>query len=161
LDVTRPAAKTLADEIKQTRPFSSPAQEATIALLRTANVVRRRLSRLVEREDVTLQQYNVLRILRGAKGPLSALEIQDRLVEDAPGVSRLIDRLVFKGFVRRDRGTKDRRLLECWITGKGLEVLERLDVDVDRLDVSVLDGLTARDINELTNLLAKVRAANE
>jgi hypothetical protein len=105
---------TLAAEIKQTRPFASPAQEATIALLRTTNVVRTRIARLVAREDVTLQQYNVLRILRGADGPLSALEIQDRLVEDAPGVSRLIDRLVAKSLVRRDRGTADRRLLECW-----------------------------------------------
>ena len=157
--VVRNAAKSLADEIKQTRPFSSLAQEATIALLRTSNVVRRRLTLLVEREDVTLQQYNVLRILRGANGPLSALEIQDRLIEDAPGVSRLIDRLVAKQLVKRDRGTKDRRTIECWITRRGLGVLERLDAEVDRLDVEVLRGLTTGELETLTDLLAKIRAA--
>jgi DNA-binding MarR family transcriptional regulator len=151
---------TLAAEIKQTRPFASPAQEATIALLRTTNVVRTRIARLVAREDVTLQQYNVLRILRGADGPLSALEIQDRLVEDAPGVSRLIDRLVAKSLVRRDRGTADRRLLECWITGKGLEVLARLDADVNRLDAEVLQALTPIELKRFMELLAKIRAAN-
>jgi DNA-binding MarR family transcriptional regulator len=151
---------TLAAEIKQTRPFASPAQEATIALLRTTNVVRTRIARLVARGEVTLQQYNVLRILRGADGPLSALAIQERLVEEAPGVSRLIDRLVAKGLVRRDRGTTDRRLLECWITGKGLEVLARLDADVNRLDAEVLEALAPAEIKRLTELLAKIRAAN-
>ena len=156
----RTASESLANEIKQTRPFTSLAQEATIALLRTSNVVRRRLSVLIEREDVTLQQYNVLRILRGANGPLSALEIQERLIEDAPGVSRLIDRLVAKQLVRRDRGTRDRRTIECWITRRGLDVLERLDGDVDRLDVEVLHGLSSDELETLTDLLAKIRAAN-
>lgn len=158
--MVRQSRGTLAAEIKQTRPFASPAQEATIALLRTTNVVRTRIARLVARAEVTLQQYNVLRILRGADGPLSALEIQERLVEEAPGVSRLIDRLVAKGLVRRDRGTTDRRLLECWITGKGLEVLARLDADVNRLDAEVLEALTPAEIRRLTELLAKIRAAN-
>ena len=85
--------RTVAEDIKQTRPFASSGQEATIALLRTADVVRRRVSRVVEREGATLQQYNVLRILRGAPAPLSALEIAERLIEETPGVSRLIDRL--------------------------------------------------------------------
>jgi DNA-binding MarR family transcriptional regulator len=72
--------------------------------------VRRHLGRVVGREGLTHQQYNVLRILRGAGGtPLSALEIGERLIEETPGVSRLIERLVAKGLVRRDRGRSARR----------------------------------------------------
>src|SRR5580765_1426361 len=111
--VRRP--RRLVDEIPQTRPFASRAQEMTIALLRTADVIGRRLGQVVEPDGVTLQQYNVLRILRGARGePLSALQIAERLIEQTPGVSRLLDRLVAKHLVRRDRAVADRRMIECF-----------------------------------------------
>lgn len=148
----------LADEIKQTRPFRSSTEEATIALLRSADIVRRHLAGVVQQEDVTLQQYNVLRILRGAQGaPLCALEIQSRLIEEAPGVSRLIDRLVAKGLVRRERATDDRRLLECYITEEGLAVLARLDAVMEEAEGRLLAHLSAREVTTLVDLLALVR----
>lgn len=148
----------LADEIKQTRPFRSSTEEATIALLRSADIVRRHLAGVVQQEDVTLQQYNVLRILRGAQGaPLCALEIQSRLIEEAPGVSRLIDRLVAKGLVRRERATDDRRLLECYITEEGLAVLARLDATMEAAESRLLAHLSAREVATLVDLLALVR----
>jgi len=150
--------RSIVDEIKQTRPFASKAQEATVALLRTTDLVRRRLAKVVEAEHITLQQYNVLRILRGARGtPLSALEISERLIEEAPGVSRLLDRLVAKNLVRRDRSAQDRRLLECSITPEGLAVLERLDDPVNRADIEVLAGLSAKEIATLNDLLSRIR----
>ena len=150
---------TIQEEIKQTRPFASKGQEATIALLRTADVVRRRLARVVEREGTTLQQYNVLRILRGAAGPLSALDISERLIEETPGVSRLIDRLVAKKLVRRTRSAQDRRMLECSITPVGLELLKRLDADVNRADAAAMDVLSADELVRLTGLLDRIRSA--
>ena len=151
----------LLEELKQTRPFTSKAQEATVALLRTTDLVKRRLAAVVGQQDITLQQYNVLRILRGAQGePLSALEIGDRLIEETPGVSRLLDRLVAKGLVRRDRSSTDRRRLECFITGRGLDVLAQLDDEVSRADAAALDGLTAREVATLNELLARVRATH-
>lgn len=150
---------TVGKEIKQTRPFASKGQEATIALLRTADVVRRRLSKVVEREGTTLQQYNVLRILRGATTGLSALEIGDRLIEETPGVSRLIDRLVAKKLVRRGRSADDRRRLECSITALGLELLSRLEDDVNRADAAPMDVLSRNDVRALIALLDRVRAA--
>lgn len=150
---------TIGKEIKQTRPFASKGQEATIALLRTADVVRRRLSKVVEREGTTLQQYNVLRILRGATTGLSALEIGDRLIEETPGVSRLIDRLVAKKLVRRGRSADDRRRLECSITALGLELLSRLEDDVNRADAAPMDVLSRNDVRALIALLDRVRAA--
>jgi DNA-binding MarR family transcriptional regulator len=151
----------IVEELKQTRPFASKAQAATVALLRTTDVVRRRLARVVEQEGITLQQYNVLRILRGARGtPMSALDVAERLIEEAPGVSRLLDRLVAKGLIRRDRCSQDRRRLECSITPGGLDVLARLDGPVTRADTDALHGLTAREIAALDDLLARIRQAH-
>lgn len=150
----------LREEIRQTRPFASRAQEITIALLRTADVVRRRLAQVVESERVTLQQYNVLRILRGARDqPLSALEIGDRLIEQTPGVSRLVDRLVSKKLVRRDRASTDRRMIECFVTERGLELLARLDAAVTRADEDAVAALSARELNGLGEMLSRIRAA--
>ena len=152
---------TIVEELKQTRPFASKAQEATVALLRTTDVVRRRIARVVGQEDITLQQYNVLRILRGARGaPMSALQIGERLIEETPGVSRLIDRLVAKGLVRRDRSAEDRRMLECFITPDGLALLERLDDAVNRADADALQGLSAKEIATLNELLSRIRQRN-
>jgi DNA-binding MarR family transcriptional regulator len=151
-------ARTIAEDIKQTRPFSSSGQEATIGLLRTADVIRRRLSKVVEREGTTLQQYNVLRILRGAPAPLSALEITERLIEETPGVSRLVDRLVAKKLVRRTRSAEDRRRLECSITPLGLQLLERLEDPVNRADAEAMATLRESDIRVLIGLLDRVRA---
>ena len=146
------------DELKQKRPFASKAQEVTIALLRTTDVVRRRLARVVEKESITLQQYNVLRILRGAKGqPLSALEITDRLIEETPGVSRLLDRLVAKDLIRRDRSFQDRRMLECSLTDRGVEILSRLEGPVNRADAEALRALSARELTTLDELLSRIR----
>jgi len=152
--------RSIVEEIKQTRPFGSKAQEATVALLRTTDIVRRMLSRVVEREDITLQQYNVLRILRGARGtPLCALEIGERLIEETPGVSRLIDRLVAKRLVRRDRSETDRRMLECYITPLGLQLLDKLEDDVNAADAMAIGDLSAREVTALNDLLARIRQA--
>jgi len=161
LCVARHRPPGIVEELKQTRPFASKAQETTVALLRTTDVVRRRVARVVEREGITLQQYNVLRILRGAGSePMSALDVAERLIEQTPGVSRLLDRLVDKDLIRRDRCAQDRRRLECSITPRGLELLARLDEPVTRADADALKGLTAREIATLSDLLARIRRAD-
>ena len=86
------------------RPFRTRSQEAYVALLRTAADSKRFLSHKLDAEDVTLQQYNVLRILRGAgDGGLPTLSVAERMVERTPGVTRLIDRMERKGWVTRER----------------------------------------------------------
>src|SRR3954464_4626707 len=116
------------EEIQQRRPFSSAAEEAVVALVRTADLLRRSLGKIVEPHGITLQQYNVLRILRGAgTDGLPTLEIAARMVEHAPGVTRLLDRLQGKAFVRRQRSAAARRQIRCWITPAGLELLDRLE----------------------------------
>lgn len=148
----------LQSEIGQTRPFRSGAQEAAIAILRTADVVRTRLVETVEPHGITLQQYNVLRILRGTyPEPLPTLEIGERLIERMPGITRLLDRLEEKGLVRRERCAEDRRLVHCWVTEAGLELLSDMDVEVDRADEDAVRELAPDEIKTLIELLEYVR----
>jgi len=148
-------------EIRQGKPFRSRGQEVVVALLRTADLVRRAVSQAVETHDITLQQYNVLRILRGAGDQgLPTLEIADRMIEHAPGVTRLLDRLEAKGLVRRERCRQDRRQVLCWLTPTGLELVERLDEPVDKADVDAVAQLTPEDQEKLLRLLDSVRAGH-
>ena len=112
------APSSLQTELRQTRPFASLQDEAGVGLLRTADVVRRRVAKVIEPAGITLQQYNVLRILRGA-GPegLPTLEIGARLIEQTPGSTRLVDCLERQGMVARERGVEDRRVVRCRCPG--------------------------------------------
>ena len=110
-------------------------QAAVIAVVRAADRLRRRYAALFDRYDLTLQQFNVLRILRGARpAGLPTLAIAERMIERAPGITRLIDRLVRKGLVARCPGEADRRVVVCRITPQGLQLLKRLDHPVARAD---------------------------
>jgi MarR family transcriptional regulator, organic hydroperoxide resistance regulator len=143
-------------EIKQNRPFPSRGEEAAVALLRTADLVRRTVSSLVEARGITAQQYNVLRILRGAGAAgLPTLEIAERMVEQTPGITRLMDRLEVKGLVRRQRCPEDRRQVLCHILPAGLDLLARLDEPIARQ--GALENLGETDLNALIDLLDRAR----
>jgi DNA-binding MarR family transcriptional regulator len=145
-------------EIRQTKPFQSPAHEAAVSLLRTANLLVRHYTAVVEQQGITLQQYNVLRILRGAGAAgLPTLEIGQRMVEQTPGITRLIDRLEKRGFVDRKRGEDDRRQVLCQITAAGLHVLAELDGPVGAADASGMAALDQAALAEFVRLLEEVR----
>lgn len=151
---------TIREEIKQTRPFASPADEAVVTLLGTADRTRTALARVVEQHGLTLQQYNVLRILRGA-GPegLPTLEIAARMIEHSPGITRLLDRLGARRLVRRERCPEDRRQVLCHATPEARELVSRLDGPVARVARELLHPLDAARTRELVRLLDLVRAA--
>ncbi len=131
-----------------------------MSLLRTADLVRRVVGRTLEPYDITAQQYNVLRILRGAgEQGLPTLEIADRMIEQAPGVTRLLDRLEVKGLVRRQRCAQDRRQVLCWLTPTGLELVERLDEPVDSADAEAVAMLTPEEQDRLLRMLDAIRAS--
>jgi DNA-binding MarR family transcriptional regulator len=120
-------------------------------------VFRRRAAALLEPYGVTQQQYNVLRILRGARPDgLCTLTIADRMLERTPGITRLIDRLEGKRLVVRVRSAEDRRQVWCRITPDGLRLLARLDRPVAELDRDVVAGLSRADQERLGELLAVV-----
>jgi DNA-binding MarR family transcriptional regulator len=146
------------DEIKQRVPFRSREQEALLGLLRTADLVRRRIGQVVEPAGLTPQQYNVLRILRGA-GPqgLPTLEIAERMVEHAPGITRLLERLERKGLVRRRRCPEDARRVLCFSSPAGLALLARLDPAIAAADGEPFQGFSTGETGALVDLLDRVR----
>ena len=152
----------LQQEIRQRRPFQSVAHEAVVALMRTADLVRRQMTALVEPHGITLQQYNVLRILRGAGDEgVPTLQIADRMIEQAPGVTRLLDRLEAKGLIRRQRCQKDRRQHLCWIEPAGLALLREIDTTTARAHEDSLKGLRQKDRATFVRMLDAIRAAHQ
>ena len=147
-------------ELRQTKPFPSARDEAFVAVLRTADVLRWRIAEVLEPEGITLAQFNVLRILRGAKDTgLPTLEIGTRLIEQAPGITRLIDRLEIAGLVRRERPRADRRQVLCHIEKKGLALLSRLDTTVPQASEVLFAGLGSPEIDQLITALDAIRRA--
>src|SRR6267378_3049950 len=149
----------LREEIRQNKPFESPAQEAILALSRTTDQLQRRFAQLVEPHGVSLQQYNVLRILRGAgREGTPTLEIADRMIQKTPGITRLLDKLEAKHLVRRKRCPEDRRQVLCWITEAGLRVLADLDRPMTESGARAMASLTGAEQRGLIAMLEKVRA---
>ena len=149
----------VAQEIKQQRPFRSVTQEAVLALWKTADDLHRATARILEPHELTVQQYNVLRILRGA-GPegLPTLEIAERMIEQAPGITRLIDRLEAKRLVARERCPTDRRQVTCRISAGGLKLLAGLDRTLEAAEETLLRPLPVAEQRTLVRLLDRIRA---
>jgi DNA-binding MarR family transcriptional regulator len=145
-------------ELKQNKPFPSRAQEAAVSLLRTADVLRRLIGAVVEPNGITVQQYNVLRILRGAgERGLPTLEIAERMIESTPGITRLIDRLETKKLVARERCLTDRRQVFCLITTAGLALLTTLDAPILQATNTALGILKKTELTSLIDLLDRTR----
>lgn len=154
-----PRGSRIGTEIQQGRPFPSLSAETAVALMRTTDLVKRCISRAIEPAGITLQQYNVLRILRGAGTEgLPTLEIATRMIEQAPGVTRLVDRLEVKGLVRRERRSADRRQVFCLITAAGLALLDQLEEPVRSADREALAGLEEEHMKSLLATLDRIRA---
>jgi DNA-binding MarR family transcriptional regulator len=135
----------------------SHTKAAVLGIIRAADVLRRRGAALFEPYSITLQQYNVLRILRGARPDgLCTLTIASRMIEQAPGITRLIDRLEAKQLVVRVRSSEDRRQVWCRITPAGLRLLARLDEPVAALDRQAVAALPRADQMRLAELLRAI-----
>ena len=156
-----PKASAVQQEIRQSRPFRSTAQEATIALLRTASVVGRALSRVLEPWGLSLAQYNALRIVRGAgAGGIATLAIRERMIEEGTTITRILDKLEEAGLVRRERASPDRRQVVCHATAAGKRLLDEIDPVVDAADEEAVAALDERQLARFVEMLDAVRAAN-
>jgi MarR family transcriptional regulator, organic hydroperoxide resistance regulator len=151
---------TIRDEIQQSRPFASSADEAVVTLLATADRVRTALAHVTEARGITLQQYNVLRILRGA-GPdgLPTLDIAARMIEPSPGITRLLDRLEARKLVRRVRCPEDRRQVLCHAPEAARHLLADLEAPMAEAGLRILAPLDKSRTAELVRLLDAVRAS--
>jgi DNA-binding MarR family transcriptional regulator len=150
----------LQQEIRQTRPFRSLGQEAYLNILKTADVLRRLTAAVLAPYGITQQQYNVLRILRGAGDEgMPTLDIAGRLIEEAPGITRMLDRLEARGWVRRERCASDRRQVFAYITGPGRDLLAQIDPAIDRPVTDPFAGFERQELEELIGTLESVRSA--
>jgi DNA-binding MarR family transcriptional regulator len=149
-------------EIKKRKPFESLAEEAALNLARTSDRFGICTERLFRRHGLQSgSQYNILRILRGAGGPLPVLEIASRTITAVPGITGLIDRLEKAVLVQRRRCAEDRRVVHVSITDKGLKLLAELDRPVRELNERLLGNLGVAEKKELIRLLEKARASLE
>jgi DNA-binding MarR family transcriptional regulator len=149
-------------EIKQTKPFKSLEEEASVALMRTADQLAWRGAEMFKRNGLSPTQYNALRILRGA-GPkgLACNEIGERMINRDPDITRLIDRLERRGLVARSREQKDRRVITTRITDAGLDILKKLDRPVEEFHRQLLGPMGERRLRSLLRLLETVRRRAE
>jgi DNA-binding MarR family transcriptional regulator len=153
-------AKTIDREIHQTKPFRSIQEQVVINLMRTSRVVEEDWLRYLKRtEGISLGQYNILRILRGARPKAVKIsEIAERMITRDPDVTRLVDRLIKQGLARRRRDTEDRRVVLVEITGPGLSLLSRLDGPAGESTDAAMAGLTPDQLRSLDTLLNEIRA---
>lgn len=145
------------DKDIQQAKFRNVYQKAGINLIYTLGWVKERTRSIFEAEDITSQQFNILRILRGSyPQPLSTLQIRERMLEKMSDTSRIVDRLITKGLVKKLTCKTDRRLVDVIISDKGKKLLERLDARQDEID-GVLSNLTEKEAGTLSDLLDKIR----
>ena len=142
----------------QQQKFRNEYQKAVVNLIYTSNWMREKTSGIIEAEGITPQQFNILRILRGSHPmPLSTLQIRERMLDKMSDTSRIVDRLIAKGLVKKHICKKDRRLVDVIIAEKGMKMLERLDKRQDEMD-AILGNLTEKEATSLSKLLDKIRS---
>jgi MarR family 2-MHQ and catechol resistance regulon transcriptional repressor len=144
-------------DIHQTN-FPNARQKALVNLLFTYGWAIEKIKNVLSQEDITHQQFNILRILRGTfPKPLSTLQIRERMLDKASDTSRIVDRLLLKGLVEKHTCPKDKRLVDVTISEKGKAVLQRLDDAREKMD-AVTDRLTEEEAEQLSSLLDKLRS---
>ena len=148
----------LAGQIKQTKPFGSLEEEALLNLMRTAAILEGVETDALKPYELSMPQYNILRILRGA-GPkgLSCQEIADRMISRDPDVTRLVDRLDARGLIQRARSSEDRRVVITKISEAGLKLLSDLDAGLRELPKKILGHLGEKRLRVLIGLLERAR----
>ena len=137
--------------------FTSSGQKAMLNIMFTYGWLTEKIKNVLAPEDITPQQYNILRILRGsAPQPLSTLQIRERMLDRMSDTSRIVDRLVAKQLVKKVISNKDRRLVDITITEKGQALLKRLDVPIKHID-EILESISDKEAETISNLLDKLR----
>jgi DNA-binding MarR family transcriptional regulator len=147
-------------ELQQTKPFPSLEEEVHVQILYTAQVFAWVVTEALKPAGISQSQFNVLRILRGAKpDAIPAGKIAERMVNRDPDLTRLLDRLEAAGLVEKSRDTEDRRVVNVRITNAGLERVEAASKAVARAIGIALGSMGARDLNQLAELLELARAS--
>lgn len=142
----------------QQKTFRNEYHKGILNILYTHNYLTGKMTEVLKQFDMTLQQYNVLRILRGQHPqPASVNVIKERMVEKMSDTSRIVERLRLKGLIQRDLGKTDKRSVEISITPKGIGLLATMQGPVDEMD-QFLSALSEKEVQEMNRLLEKIRS---
>lgn len=148
----------LKDEIKQSKPFPSLESEVVLNLMRTADELARSGEKILKLAGLSPNQYNVLRILRGAgENGLCCREVGERMITRDPDITRLLDRLERRGLVARSRDRHDRRVIMACITDAGRKMLKDLDGPIEEYNRNRLSHMEKGDLRRLNDFLEAVR----
>lgn len=150
----------LEKDIKQTLPFRNEYHKVMVNIIFTYHYIMENQKKLLECSELTGQQYNILRILRGAKKPISTLQIRERMLDKMSDTSRIVDRLALKDLVNKCTNAYDRRLVDVTISEKGLATLAKIDEQNDVLD-GFLANLSQEEAETLNRLLDKIRDSKD
>lgn len=138
------------------KEFRNEYQKGIINLIYTYNWMNEKMKSFFDKEDITGQQYNILRILKGAGVPISTLQIRERMLDKMSDTSRIVDRLVIKGLVKKNICKADKRLVDVSITPKGVKLLETLNKHENEMD-DIVGNLSDSETKTLNKLLDKIR----
>jgi len=144
-------------DIQQSK-FRNEYHKTVVNLIFTYNWITEKTKQFFDKGDITSQQYNILRILRGAGKPLSTLQIRQRMLDKMSDTSRIVDRLVKKELVQKVVCETDHRLVDVTITDTGLQLLDKLDSYNEQMD-AMLSNLSEDDAKMLNQLLDKIRSS--
>lgn len=148
----------LAKEIRQTRPFQSLEEEAFLNLGRTWEFLQQQVAALIKDHQLTLTQYNMLRILRGAGADgVTCSQATERMLSPDPDITRLLDRMETLGLIRRDRSKEDRRVVIARITDRGLDLTNRIDAPLHPLFQRYLGRVGRQRLSDLIDTLETLR----
>jgi DNA-binding MarR family transcriptional regulator len=147
----------IGEEIHQTKAFATIEEELLVSLLRTTDVLQERFEQMIRPFNISMTQYNVLRILRGAEpNGRTCGEIGERMIAREPDVTRLLERMDKAGLIKRTRDSADRRVVVTRITPAGLKLLDELDPKVREID-GLLQPMGERKIESMLKLLDELR----
>ena len=136
--------------------FRNEYQKAAINLIYTYNWMNQKMKKVFDQEGVTAQQFNILRILRGAGKPISTLRIRERMLDKMSDTSRIVDRLVLKGLAQKAVCKNDKRLVDVSISTTGIKLLQKIDRHDKDMD-AVFGNLSDAEVKNLNKLLDKIR----
>lgn len=147
-------------DIHQTH-FSGESQRSLINIIYTYHWLTEQIRQFLAEEDITMQQFNILRILRGSDPkPLSTLTIRDRMLDKMSDTSRIVDRMVIKGYVEKRVCASDKRLVDVNITREGKKLLQRIDAK-DAAMTGIMSNLKDDELKKLSQLLDKLRGSKD
>ena len=143
----------------QQQAFRNEYQKATVNIIFSSNWLQEKVKTFLDPEDITPQQYNILRILKGSKKPMSTLQIRERMLDKMSDTSRIVERMQKKGLVNKEICPTDKRLVDVVISEDGIQLLAKLDAHNEVLD-NILDKLSVEEAKLLNYLLDKIRDPN-